>query len=155
MITSFLPIITNTTHSLFLGTLPGEISLKKQKYYAHSQNKFWQLFYDVFNENYELEYYKRVDFLLNKGFGLWDVVKSAERKGSLDTAIQNFEINDFECLYKEYPQIQRLYFTSKQAYKWYYKIYNNRLNFELIILPSPSRQMPVKHIIKNLRNGNN
>jgi len=138
MKTSFSPIITNATHSLFLGTLPGEISLLEQKYYAHPQNKFWQLFYDVFNQNYELEYDKRIEFLQNKGFGLWDVVKSANRKGSLDTAIKNFEINDFEYLHEQYPKIQRLYFTSKQAYKWYYKIYKNRLNFELIILPSPS-----------------
>lgn len=138
MKTSFLPILSSTTHSLFLGSLPGEKSLAEQKYYAHPQNKFWRLFYDVFSKTYQEDYNQRINFLLQNGFGLWDVLKHGEREGSLDSAIKNFEIHDFEQLQKDYPHIQRLYFTSQQAFKWYFKKYQNRLSFELIILASPS-----------------
>lgn len=135
---SFLPIITKDTHSLFLGTLPGEVSLAEHKYYAHPQNKFWRLIYDVFSTSYQEDYNQRIEFLQQHGYGLWDVLKQGERKGSLDTAIKNFEVNDFETLKQKYPNIQRLYFTSQQAYKWYVKKYKENLNFELIILASPS-----------------
>ena len=135
---SFLPIITKDTHSLFLGTLPGEVSLAEHKYYAHPQNKFWRLIYDVFSTSYQEDYNQRIDYLLQKGFGLWDVLKNAEREGSLDSSIKNFEVNDFKKLQEAYPNIQRLYFTSQQAYKWYVKKYKENLNFELIVLASPS-----------------
>ncbi|HLV51398.1 MAG TPA: DNA-deoxyinosine glycosylase [Flavobacterium sp.] len=135
---SFQPFIKPHTHSLFLGTLPSEKSLFEQQYYAHPQNKFWRLVYDVFSEVYDEDYKERVAFLLRQGFGLWDVLHQAEREGSLDTAIKNYEINDFEQLYQNHPQIKKLYFTSKQAYSWYYKKYRDSLPFELIVLASPS-----------------
>lgn len=138
MKTSFQPLIINQTHSLFLGTLPSEKSLDRQQYYAHPQNKFWRLFYAVFNKTYEENYLKRIEFLQEKGFGLWDVLHTAEREGSLDTAVKNYELNDFEELLKKYPSIKQLYFTSKQAYLWYYKRYKNNLDVALIILASPS-----------------
>ena len=138
MKTSFLPILSSSTHSLFLGTLPGEVSLAEHKYYAHPQNKFWRLIYDVFSTSYQEDYNQRIEFLLQHGYGLWDVLKQGERKGSLDTAIKNFEVNDFKKLQQAYPNIQRLYFTSQQAYKWYFKTYGNSLSYELIVLASPS-----------------
>src|SRR5690554_2298435 len=135
---SFQPFIKPHTHSLFLGTLPSEKSLLERQYYAHPQNKFWRLVYDVFSEVYDEDYKERVAILLRQGFGLWDVLHQAEREGSLDTAIKNFVINDFEALNQSHPQIKKLYFTSKQAYSWYYKKYRDSLPFELIVLASPS-----------------
>ena len=138
MKTSFKPFITNQTHSIFLGTLPSEKSLKEQQYYAHPQNKFWRLVFDVFDKSYEEDYSKRITFLQENGFGLWDVLQKAEREGSLDTAIKNYALNDFEELLKMNKSIKRFYFTSKQAYSWYYKRYKNDLDVELIVLASPS-----------------
>jgi len=135
---SFLPHLTAHTHALFLGTLPGDISLLEQKYYAHPQNKFWKLFYGVCNQDFEEDYDKRVEFFLNKGFGLWDVLRKGERQGSLDTAIKNFEINDFVGLHENYPNVKTLYFTSKQAYRWYFKKYKEELPYRLVVLSSPS-----------------
>lgn len=135
---SFSPIINCSTHSLFLGTLPGEVSLTEQKYYAHPQNKFWKLVYEVFQKNYDEDYEIRIEVLLNNGFGLWDVLSNGEREGSLDSAIKNYEINDFKKLKVAFPALQTLYFTSKQAYQWYYKTYKEQLSYRLVILASPS-----------------
>lgn len=94
--------------------------------------------FDVFDKVYEEDYSKRITFLQENGFGLWDVLQKAEREGSLDTAIKNHELNDFEELLKMNKSIKRFYFTSKQAYLWYYKRYKNDLDVELIVLASPS-----------------
>lgn len=135
---SFLPVINAHTHALFLGTLPGEISLAEQQYYAHPQNKFWPLFFDVLKEAYRETYAERLFFLQQKGFGLWDVLRKANRKGSLDAAITDYELNDFSSLLQNYPNVQTFYFTSKQAYLWFFKAYKNVLPVRLVILSSPS-----------------
>ncbi|MDN3706047.1 DNA-deoxyinosine glycosylase [Myroides ceti] len=135
---SFSPFINENTHSLFLGTLPGERSLSEQRYYAHPQNKFWKLFYDVFEAELNSEYEDRVRYLQTKGFGLWDVVRQAHREGSLDSAIKNREINDFETLLKQYPNVGTFYFTSQQAYQWFFKVYKDSLPVRLVVLASPS-----------------
>src|SRR5690554_3564402 len=140
---SFLPLITCHTHSLFLGTLPSEKSLFERQYYAHPQNKFWRLVYDVFEEVYNEDYEKRIAFLLQQGFGLWDVLDQAEREGSLDTAIKNYEINDFEQLYQNHPQIKKLYFTSKQDRK------STRLNSSHVRISYAVFCLKKKKIIQN------
>lgn len=135
---SFKPIVNSQTHSLFLGTLPGEVSLAENKYYAHPQNKFWRLIYDLFEQEYDVNYDNRMAFLIAQNFGLWDVVQRAEREGSLDSAIKNLQVNDFKLLLEAYPNLKNFYFTSKQAYQWYYKTYKDSLPVSLIVLASPS-----------------
>ncbi len=135
---SFLPVISADTRALFLGTLPGEKSLTAQQYYAHPQNKFWPLFFDVWKEHYRDNYSERLFFLQQKGFGLWDVLHKANRKGSLDTAITDYVVNDFKALLEEYSNVQVFYFTSQQAYKWFFKTYKDTLPVRLVVLSSPS-----------------
>lgn len=135
---SFLPVITSTMRALFLGSLPSETSLAQQQYYAHPQNQFWKLLYDIYRSPYETSYSKRLMFLEQHHLGLWDVVASAEREGSLDSAIKKHKVNDFEALLKAYPQLTHFYFTSKQAYAWFYKVYQDRLPICCITLASPS-----------------
>lgn len=136
---AFPPLLSISTKALFLGTFPSVVSLNKQCYYGNSQNKFWKLVYDVFKEPFENEYQKRISFLHSKDFGLWDVIANCEREGSLDTAIRNIKINDFETLLREYPHIKTFYFTSKKAYTWCdYRLYKDSLNVELVLLASPS-----------------
>ncbi|WP_338067626.1 uracil-DNA glycosylase family protein [Algoriella xinjiangensis] len=40
---SFLPILSNEPRILILGSLPGDLSIKKNQYYAHPQNRFWKI----------------------------------------------------------------------------------------------------------------
>lgn len=113
---SFAPSIDERTHTLVLGSMPGVVSLNKSEYYAHPRNHFWKIIYTLFNEPYEESYEKRMAFVLSKGIGLWDVIESCEREGSLDTAIRSERPNDFKTLFKQYPNITLVVFNGAKAY---------------------------------------
>ncbi len=51
-ITSFPPIISETSKVLILGSAPGVKSLQMQQYYAHPQNQFWKILFHLFEEEY-------------------------------------------------------------------------------------------------------
>lgn len=78
---------------LILGSLPGEASLKAARYYAHPQNQFWRLVgAAIGREDFAaLDYERRVEILRASGIGVWDVLASAVRPGSLDAAIREVE----------------------------------------------------------------
>ena len=46
-ISSFPPIIDAQSEILILGSIPGVKSLEKQQYYAHPQNKFWKIIFEL------------------------------------------------------------------------------------------------------------
>ena len=91
--TAFAPIVDATTRVLILGSLPGDLSLAAARYYANPRNRFWHLVGDVIDqpELPELDYDARLMALLAAGIGLWDAAASAERTGSLDSAIRNVQ----------------------------------------------------------------
>lgn len=116
IIHSFGPIEDKDCLILILGTIASEESLRRGQYYGHGKNKFWPLIYALFEEEYEDDYEKRKRFLLSRGIALWDVVKSCERQGSLDSNIRNPVINDFESFFKSHPRIKRVFFNGRKAY---------------------------------------
>jgi hypoxanthine-DNA glycosylase len=60
---------------LVLGSLPGEASLRAQRYYAHPQNQFWRLLGEALGEPLgSLAYEERLARLAAREVGLWDVV---------------------------------------------------------------------------------
>ena len=74
---------------LILGSLPGEASLRAQRYYAHPQNQFWRLLGSAIGEDLAaMTYDDRLARLAARGIALWDVVGEARRLGSLDGAIR-------------------------------------------------------------------
>lgn len=92
---SFPPVANESTRILLLGSLPGERSLAEQRYYAHPQNQFWRLAGAVIGREDlpTLGYDARLEALLAAGVGIWDVVGSARRRGSLDGAIRAASAN--------------------------------------------------------------
>ena len=126
MIQSFGPVIHKECKSLILGSIPGVKSLQEEKYYAHPRNSFWRIIYTLFETPYEEVYEKRIAFLLSKQIALWDVVKKCEREGSLDSAIQKEQVNDFQTLFKEYPQIKKVFFNGNKAYE----IFRKKIGFD-------------------------
>lgn len=134
------PLWTPETHTLFIGTLPGEKSLERGQYYANPTNQFWQLLTEV-NGPCPVDYQERIQWLFQHGYGLWDVLSHADRQGSADADIQNPVANDFTRLEQELPSLQRLCFTSQKAAFLFDSLvppsdYLTRV--EKIILPSPS-----------------
>src|SRR3954466_1189668 len=85
-----LPPVARFNSRLFLfGSLPGDASLAARRYYAHPTNQFWRLLGHAIGEELPaLSYEQRLERLAARGVGLWDVIGSASRPGSLDQAIR-------------------------------------------------------------------
>lgn len=138
MKTAFPPIITQHSEILFLGTMPGEMSLRLGQYYGNRGNQFWKLLFSVMRHEFLSDYGDRVDFIKNNRFALWDVLQLCEREGSLDSKIVNEVPNDFNAFYKSYPKIKAILFTSKNAAIYFDKYAERRESIAYFILPSPS-----------------
>lgn len=103
---SFPPSVTPECSVLVLGSLPGDESLRQAQYYAHPRNAFWNIMGTLLGFDPSLPYEERL-FLLNRGgVGLWDVVASGVRPGSLDQHISQEQPNDIAALLERFPGIR-------------------------------------------------
>ena len=109
---SFAPVVDPNVRVLVLGSLPGEESLARSQYYANPRNQFWRLIGAVVERDLvSLPYEGRLDALLASGVGLWDVVESASRSGSLDGAIRGHRSNDLARLVEALPRLRAIGFN--------------------------------------------
>jgi TDG/mug DNA glycosylase family protein len=135
---AFPPVVDDCTRLLVLGSLPGDASLKAAQYYAHPQNAFWRLISGVIGcDLVALPYPDRLDALKGAGVGLWDVIASAERAGSLDAAIRSPETTDLVGLIDSLPTLRVVAFNGATAAKMGRRILDGR-GLPLIDLPSSS-----------------
>ena len=102
----------------------------------------------LFGFDSSLRYAERTRILLENRIALWDVMKSCERKGSLDNNIENGTIieNDFVSFFKKYPNIRNVYFNGAKAEKEYVrkvlpKLSRSKHNIKYARLPSTSPAM--------------
>ena len=136
---AFDPVVDADTRLLILGSLPGEASLTAAQYYAHPRNAFWPLMGRVLNEDLPtLSYEARLRRLLTRGVGLWDVIASAERSGSLDTAIRSPEAADLRGLVAGLPALRAVAFNGGLSARLGRRILSGVAAVELIDLPSSS-----------------
>ncbi|HST93078.1 MAG TPA: DNA-deoxyinosine glycosylase [Brevundimonas sp.] len=113
---AFEPVVDARTRLLVLGSLPGDASLKAAQYYAHPRNAFWRLMGEVVGcDLTSLPYASRLTALKAAGVGLWDVIASAERPGSLDTAIRNASAADLSSLVRSLPDLRAIAFNGGTA----------------------------------------
>jgi hypoxanthine-DNA glycosylase len=106
---------------LVLGSFPGATSLARQQYYAHPQNAFWKILqaiwpaspYGIGSGSYET----RINWMLDKGIGLWDVYGSCEREGSLDSAIQLPQVNDLATLHRYCPELRLIAHNGGESFR--------------------------------------
>ena len=112
-----LPPVARADARLFiLGSLPGDASLAAQRYYAHPTNQFWRLVGQAIGEELQpLGYEQRLDRLAERRIGLWDVIASASRRGSLDQAIRLAEHNRIAHLLRDYPELAAIAFNGSIA----------------------------------------
>jgi hypoxanthine-DNA glycosylase len=112
-----LPPIARPDARLFvLGSLPGEASLAAQRYYAHPTNQFWRLLGQAIGEELQaLDYEVRLERLGERRIGLWDVIATATRKGSLDQAIREAEHNRIEHLLHDFAKLRAIAFNGATA----------------------------------------
>ena len=103
---SLPPLVFENPKILILGSLPGEISIARQEYYANLHNRFWTVTAGIFGEKVPDDYDCKKDLLSRHGIALWDVYRYADREGSLDANIGSGEYNDIVSILRQYPSIR-------------------------------------------------
>jgi len=113
---SFPPVVDTGVRLLVLGSLPGEVSLAATRYYAHPRNQFWRLMGAVLEADLTImSYDDRLEALLRAGVGLWDVVETATRRGSLDASIRDHRPNRLAELVAALPELAAVAFNGGTA----------------------------------------
>jgi hypoxanthine-DNA glycosylase len=134
---------------LILGSFPSIISLEKREYYANPRNDFWWIMGEITGCVPCLPYETRLSNLRRNGIALWDVCKSVDRLGSLDSKIADKtvvpnDILEFVSLHKD---LRVILFNGAKAERLFQK------NFTDICVPttrldSTSRAHTVTKLIK-------
>ena len=133
------PIIPPDARLLILGSLPGDASLAAARYYAHPRNLFWRLLGGVLGSDLAaMDYEARLAVLAKARIGLWDTVASAQRPGSLDTAMRAVEANPLADCVAGLPQLRGVAFNGASAAKIGRRALTGRPHPALIDLPSSS-----------------
>jgi len=132
----FKPVVFKDTQILILGSFPSIESFAKNFYYAHPRNQFWKLLENI--TSYPVNNRDQKLWLLKESkFGLWDMVKLCSRDNSLDSSLENEEVNDIATFLEEHPSIHTLAFTGKKA-ETLFKIHFSYVDIKTVYLPSPS-----------------
>jgi hypoxanthine-DNA glycosylase len=139
----FEPVARADARVLVLGSVPGEASIAAQQYYASERNSFWPVFEALFGDGSPLDYPARLDLVLRSRVALWDVLASAKREGSLDSAIDaGSEVpNDILRFLDSHPSVKHVFFNGAKAEASFKRHLGDGLpsgRVELTCLPSTS-----------------
>ena len=150
-ISSFPPVISKDSNILILGSVPGIKSLEMQEYYAHPQNKFWRILFELFNEDYTTDYAEKIDLLKKNKIAVWDVIDSCERKGSLDTEIKNENHHNILQLLDDFPSIKVIFCNGQKSFRTLEKILPDDPKIPVFVLPStsPAYTIPYQQKLKD------
>lgn len=143
VIHSFAPIAGSHAKILILGSMPGEASLAANQYYAHQRNAFWPIMTRLLHIQPDAGYEEKVTALESSFIALWDVLKSCERSGSLDSSIEinTQTINDFQIFFSTHRNITHVFFNGGKAescFRRYVLSENEQRLLRLVRLPSTS-----------------
>jgi hypoxanthine-DNA glycosylase len=132
----FKPIVFKDSEILILGSFPSIKSFENNFYYAHPRNQFWKILegvttYPVNNRDQKLWLLKECRF------ALWDMIKACSRDNSLDSSLEDEDVNDIAAFLEENPNIKKLAFTGKKA-QALFETHFSHLEIERVYLPSPS-----------------
>lgn len=132
---------------LILGTLPGNKSLKENKYYTNPTNKFWEILSKLYKEHIPESYEERISWLKKHKIALWDVLKSANREGSLDNSILNPEPNDISNFISSHNSLRVIVLNGTNDTKKYFNAYVDakKIPESIKILPLPSTSSSNTH----------
>jgi hypoxanthine-DNA glycosylase len=132
----FKPIVFKDTEVLILGSFPSIKSFENNFYYAHPRNQFWKIMESV--THYPVNNKDQKIWLLKEArFGLWDMIKNCSRDNSLDSSLEDEEINDIADFLEKNPTIKKVAFTGKKS-QALFETHFGYLDIERVYLPSPS-----------------
>ena len=125
MIAGFAPIARADARVLILGTMPSRRSFEAGQYYAHPRNAFWPIVERLLARDASpgdagpraagLGYEAQTAMLLEAQVALWDVLRAAERPGSLDADISAPVANDFAAFFARHPAVRTVFFNGTTA----------------------------------------
>lgn len=118
---SFEPVYTPEARVMIVGSMPSVKSLADAQYYAHPRNAFWPILFDVFGAAPTDDYEVKKALICENGLALWDVARSCEREGSLDSAMRDIAANDFAALYARCPHIHTVLCNGGTAHTLFVK----------------------------------
>lgn len=133
------PWVGKNPKVLILGSMPSDVSIEKQLYYANtSRNSFWKIMYSLLPK----EIYKSdKEYITSYGIALWDCCNSAVREGSMDCGFDDNTIvpNDLQSFLDSYPSINTIVINGKGKPALYYKRFFSNIEIEnLFIMNSTS-----------------
>lgn len=139
MQSGFPPIIDNDCTILILGSLPGIQSISRQEYYGNPHNRFWHYIFKIFDETPADDYKCKIKIALKHHIAIWDVVKTANRKGSSDSAIKDAIPNDLPALLAKHKTIKKIIFNGNFALKSYIIFFGTPvLPYQKLLSTSPA-----------------
>ena len=130
----------DTPYVLILGTFPGEKSLAAQAYY---QNKSYNSFYKIMESLFERQSgMSDKDFIINNHLALWDCMKNADRKGSLDANIKDYVLNDVKKFLSLHPTITTIVLNgigdTTKTFEKNFSVEELKHKYSILSLPSTS-----------------
>ena len=120
-ITGFSPVAGADCRLVILGTAPSAESLQAGYYYAHPRNVFWRVLADTFDAPVPQTVGEKESLLFKNRLALWDVLCACARRGSLDSAIRDPQVNDFDAFFAAHPGITRVLFNGAAAEKLFFR----------------------------------
>jgi hypoxanthine-DNA glycosylase len=136
--TSFNPISNSDSTVLILGTMPGDKSLELGEYYGHPRNRFWKIISTITDNNLPQSYADKKALLLKTKISIWDVAHKANRKGSLDSAIEDEEPNDLGSFIASHKNLKVIGFNGTKSEALFDKYFDREKGFKYVLLPSTS-----------------
>ncbi|MEF9949793.1 MAG: DNA-deoxyinosine glycosylase [Mucinivorans sp.] len=135
---SFLPLDDPQAEILILGSMPSDRSISLQQYYGHPQNRFWRVMAWLAASDLPAAYPDRCAMLRVHHIALWDVVCSARRVGSLDSAISDERVNDIAAFVAWHPFLRVIVFNGRKAEQLYDRYFDRFCGLRYCSLPSTS-----------------
>ena len=128
---------------LILGTFPGEKSLSAQAYYQdRAHNSFYKIMETLFDRPVGIS---DKDFITQNHITLWDCMKEADRKGSLDSNIKSYVPNEIERFLALYPTITTIVLNgtgeTTKIFEQNFAVARLGQKFRVISLPSTSNSL--------------
>lgn len=129
----FEPLFDKNSKILILGSFPSVKSRQNRFYYGNKQNRFWKTLCEFFGETAETVDDKK-SLCLRRNVALWDIVKSCEIDGSMDSDIKEYELVNLNEVLLNSP-ITKILCNGAKAYELTAK---NYVGLPVIKMPSTS-----------------
>jgi len=135
--TGFKPWAGENPRVLILGSLPSDRSIQEQSYYANlTHNSFWKIMDSLFSRKQGED---NRSFITRQGIAMWDVIHSAERKGSMDADIKNEHFNDIPSFIAAHPTLRCIAINGKKALATFQKVCaGTAIPCQILTMPSTS-----------------